>query len=152
LNVPAIVGFGRACALAAELMETEAPRIAGLRDRLETGILRAVSGSVRNGAATPRVPGIANLFFPGIEGESLVHALPGVAFSSGSACASASLEPSHVLLALGLSPEIARNSFRFSLGRFNTAEEVEWVIQEVFEAVSRLRRGGSPEGGSTCFE
>jgi cysteine desulfurase len=147
LNVPAIVGFGAACRLAREAMAREPAEIAALRDRLEEGILGLVPQARRNGPAAPRLPGISNLYFEGISGEALLLALHGVAFSSGSACASASLEPSHVLLALGLSPEVARNSLRLSLGRFNTAAEVEFVIGHVAEAVLRLTEKG-PGGES----
>lgn len=139
LNVPAIVGFGAACALAGEVMVEEGRRIRALRDHLEATVLSKVPGSSRNGEAESRLPGIASLHLDGLEGDSVMHAMPGVALSGGSACASASLEPSHVLLAMGFSAERARNSLRFSLGRFNTAAEVDSVIESLLAAVARLR-------------
>ncbi len=138
LNVPALVGFGEACRLARESMEAEGARIRALRDRLEEGILNATPLAARNGAGLPRLPGISNLRFRGIEAEGLLLALSGVAISAGSACASGSLEPSHVLMALGLAREEAKSSLRFSLGRFNTAAEVESVIEQVIQAVQAL--------------
>ncbi len=141
LNVPAIVGFGAAATL---LSEVESERIARLRDRLEAGLLARVPGARRNGGNAPRLPGISNLTVGGIEGEALILSLKGVAVSAGSACASASLEPSHVLLALGLPESDARASLRMSLGRFNSEEEIDQVIEELASGVDRLR---SASGG-----
>lgn len=141
LNVPALVGFGTACALASAGMASDAARVGRLRDHLESAILERVPEARRNGAAQPRVPGISSLSFAPISGEVLLLALSGVALSAGSACASGSLEPSHVLLSFGLPEAVARNSLRFSLGRFNTAEEVESVIQDVCAAATQARDG-----------
>jgi cysteine desulfurase len=127
-------------------MGPEGSRIAALRDRMEAGILEGSARAVRNGPVAPRLPGLSNLHFRGISGEALLLALPGVALSSGSACASASLEPSHVLLAMGRSPEVARNSLRLSLGRFNTEEEIDRVIKGLLRAVAGLEAGRESEG------
>ena len=134
-NVPAAVGFGIACHRVA-LMSCE------LRDRLEAGILAAVPDVHINGDRERRAPNVTNLRFPGIEGEPLVIALDmkGFAVSSGAACSSGSVEPSHVLLALGLSSPDARSSIRFSLGMNNTADEVNALVRAVAESVSRLRK------------
>lgn len=139
LNVPGLVGFGRACALAVERLDTDPSRIESMRDRLETALLARLEGTIRNTPASGRMPHVLNLSFRGLEGEALLLGLRKVALSSGSACASASLEPSHVLLALGRSPAEARSALRFSLGRFNTAEEVDIVIEEVCQLVGDLR-------------
>ncbi len=144
LNVPGIVGFARAVELCLAEMSTEPERLRGLRDRLCEGLQAAISGTTLNGPAlTPpewRLPGNLNLSFAQIDGESLLLSVPTVALSSGSACSSASGEPSHVLLALGSGPEVARSSVRFGLGRFNTLDEVEQTIAAVAQAVHRLRR------------
>jgi cysteine desulfurase len=139
LNVPGLVGFGKASELAVERLNEDPPRIESLRDRLESELLGRVDGVVRNTPATGRAPHILNLSFQGLEGEALLLGLRQVALSSGSACASASLEPSHVLLALGRTPAEARSALRFSLGRFNTAAEVDAVIEEVCRLVGDLR-------------
>ena len=139
LDVPGIVGFGAACELAYREMEAEAERLRFLRDRLEGGILSHVEEVYRNGHAERRLPGTSNLSFAYVEGESLMMGLNEIAVSSGSACTSAILEPSHVLRALGVGEELAHSSIRFSLGRFNTEEEVDYVIQRVKETVERLR-------------
>ncbi|MCA9728567.1 MAG: aminotransferase class V-fold PLP-dependent enzyme, partial [Candidatus Eisenbacteria bacterium] len=139
LDVPGVVGFGRAAEIAAERLDTEPARVAALRDRLETALLERIPQVLRNTPEIGRAPHILNLSFPGLEGEALLLGLRQVAVSSGSACASASLEPSHVLLALGRTPTEARSALRFSLGRFNTAEEVETVIEEVVRLVESLR-------------
>jgi cysteine desulfurase len=139
LNVPALVGFGRAAALCRDLMATEGPDLAVLRDRLEDGLLAQVPGARRNGPAEGRLPGITSLYFEGVDGTALLLGLRSVALSLGSACASADLQPSHVLLAMGCSETVSRNSVRFSLGRFNTVEEVDFVIQELRDAIARLR-------------
>lgn len=134
-NVPAAAGFGVAC-------ETVRPLSPELRDRLEAGLLATVPDCHVNGDRVRRAPNVANLRFPGIEGESLVIALDmkGFAVSSGSACSSGSVEPSHVLLALGLSREDARSAIRFSLGAGNTVEEVDRLVVAVGDCVSRLRK------------
>jgi cysteine desulfurase len=140
LNVPAIVGFGAACALCASEMAQEAARISGLRDRLKARI-EAGLGRVRvNGTMESRLPGNLNLGFEGVDAESLLISLPEIALSTGSACTSATVEPSHVLRALGLSEEAARSSVRFGLGRFNTEEEIDYAAARVIECVNRLRK------------
>ena len=139
LNVPGIVGLGMACEVAAEEMEQEAERIRALRDRLEEGILSHIDEVSRNGHPERRLPGTSNLSFAYVEGESLMMGLSEIALSSGSACTSAILEPSYVLRALGVGDELAHSSLRFSLGRFNTEEEVDYVVQRAQETVERLR-------------
>lgn len=141
-NVAGIVGMAAALEAACASMQADAARVAALRDRLEAGLLAAVPGCRRNGAATPRLPGHLNLCFDGVEGESLLLLLDqqGVCASSGSACAAGSIEPSHTLLALGLSPQQAKSSLRLSLGAENTEEDVEILLQRVPQAVERLRR------------
>jgi cysteine desulfurase len=146
LNVAGLVGLGRACEIAREALEEETGRVAALRDRLEEGLLSRLDGIERNTPAAGRLPGILNLGFRGLEAEALLLGLRRVAISSGSACASASLEPSPVLLAMGRSAERARGAIRFSLGRFNTIQEVDEVIQEVCETVGQLRRIRSARG------
>ncbi len=134
-NVAGAVGLGAACE-AVRLMD------GSLRDRLEAGLLARIPDAFVNGDRVRRAPNVTNLRFPGIEGESLVIALDmkGFAVSSGSACSSGSVEPSHVLLALGLSPADARSAIRFSLGLSNTVEEVDALIAAVAESVARLRK------------
>jgi cysteine desulfurase len=140
LNVPGIVGFGAACELCRQEMPGEPARLAGLRDWLQEGIVGSLEGVTLNGHPGERLPGTVNLSFAWIRGEALLMGLRGVAVSSGSACTSASPEPSYVLRALGVDDELAHASLRFGLGRFNTAEEVERVIEEVVGVVGRLRR------------
>jgi cysteine desulfurase len=141
-NVPGAVGFGRAAAWAREHVEAESTRLAALRDRLEAGILDRVSDATVNAAGVRRVPNTTNIRFEGIEGEAVVIALDlkGFAVSSGSACSSGAVEPSHVLLAIGLDAPSARSSVRFSLGRSNTVEQVDALIEAVAESVAHLRR------------
>ena len=143
-----IVGFGEACTLMNDLQEEEQPRIAELRDRLWDGI-RDLGGIHRNGGGE-RLAGILNVSVEGVEGESLVAALPQLAVSTGSACSSASGDPSYVLRALGRDTELAQSSLRFSLGRFTTDQDVRVAVQAVREAVGRLRAlapwSGRPEG------
>ena len=139
LNVPGIVGFGAAARLALEGREEESRRVAILRDRLQALILEAVPDALVNGHPMQRLPGTLNLSFPGVDGDRLFLELPGLAVSPGAACSSASLEPSHVLLALGRSPALARASIRFSLGRFTTAGEVAAAAAQVAAAVRKLR-------------
>ncbi len=140
LPVPAIVGMGRAAELARVAVEEGEPaRIAALRDELETRLLQ-LPGVVRNTPPDGRLPHILNVSFQELEGESLLLGLRDVAVSSGSACASASLDPSHVLIALGRKPELARSALRLSLSRFTTEEEVEAVAESVAATVTELRR------------
>jgi cysteine desulfurase len=140
-NVPAIAGMGLAAALARQSMASEGPRVAALRDRLEAGILAAVEGAERNGAATPRVPNTTNISIERIESESLLIGLDleGIAVSSGSACSSGTLEPSHVLKAMGLPHARTLGSIRFSLGASNTAEDVDHVVAVMPRLVEKLR-------------
>ncbi|HEX6333491.1 MAG TPA: IscS subfamily cysteine desulfurase [Flavisolibacter sp.] len=139
LNVPGIVGFGRACALSQQAMEQEGTRLAALRDRLEDALLSVGEVAVNAGTAH-RLPHVSNLRFANADGEALLMAVnKNIAVSSGAACTSASLEPSHVLKALGISDELAHSSVRFSLGRFTQEEEIEYTIGEVTRAVAALR-------------
>ncbi|MEM4404879.1 MAG: IscS subfamily cysteine desulfurase [Nitrososphaerota archaeon] len=139
LNVPGIVGFGKAAEIAIAEMPAEAERLAKLRDRLRDGIMNAIPEVYINGHPTKRLPGNLNLSFAYVEGESLLMGIRDVAVSSGSACTSASLEPSYVLKALGVGEELAHSSIRFGIGRFNTEEEVDFTIHQVTEAVNKLR-------------
>lgn len=139
LNVPGIVGFGKAAALCSELMQEEAKKSFALRERLRTGIAGRVTDTYINGSLEHRLPGNLNISFAYIEGESLLMGLKDVAVSSGSACTSASLEPSYVLRALGVEEELAHTSIRFGIGRFNTEEEVDYVIDLVSRKVAKLR-------------
>ncbi|MDR3716345.1 MAG: IscS subfamily cysteine desulfurase [Puia sp.] len=139
LNVPAIVGFGKACEIAMLEMETESKRIAGLRDRLEGALIRLEETYV-NGSRKHRLPNTSNLSFKYVESESLLMGVSReLALSSGSACTSASMEPSHVLKALGLPDDLAYSSLRFGLGRTTTEEEVDHAISLVAKTVARLR-------------
>ncbi len=140
-NVPGIVGMGDALSLAAAELPEYTARVTTLRDRLIHGVLSAVPDARLNGHPTLRLPGNVNFSFPGVEGESLLMRLDlaGIACSSGSACTSGSLEPSHVLSAMGLSPDMARSSLRFSLGRDNTAEEIDRVLAVLPPIVEDLR-------------
>ncbi|HSA92018.1 MAG TPA: cysteine desulfurase family protein, partial [Terriglobales bacterium] len=141
-NVPGIVALGRAAELGRDgLSNGEIARLQGLRDRLETAVLEEFEGVGVNGAGAPRVPTTTNVFFDWIEGEALVIALDlkGLAVSTGAACSSGAVEPSHVLTAMGVSPERARASMRFSLGKQNTAEDVDFALSVLPEALARLR-------------
>ncbi|MCS6883931.1 MAG: IscS subfamily cysteine desulfurase [Acidobacteriota bacterium] len=139
LNVPAIVGFGKAAEIAMAEMPQEAERLRRLRDRLRDGILEAIPEVYVNGHPTKRLPGNLNMSFAYVEGESLLMGIKDVAVSSGSACTSASLEPSYVLKALGLGEDLAHSSIRFGIGRFNTEEEIDFTIDQVVSAVTKLR-------------
>jgi cysteine desulfurase len=139
LNVPGIVGLGKACELCGAEMETEAGRTIELRERLRTGLFEQLDEVFLNGHPTNRLPGNLNVSFAFVEGESLLMGLKDIAVSSGSACTSATLEPSYVLKALGVGEDLAHTSIRFGLGRFNTAEEVDYVIERVVHEVRRLR-------------
>jgi cysteine desulfurase len=140
-NVPGIVGMGVAAAIAADKMEHEGRRLAKLRDRLEAGILRAVPGTAVNGSPDYRVPNTTNISFDHVEAESLLIALDleGVAVSTGSACSSGTLEPSHVLKAMGFNAHRTQNSIRFSLGAGNTETEIDRVIAVLPRIVEKLR-------------
>jgi cysteine desulfurase len=139
LNVPGIVGLGRAAELCRLHMDTEPARIAKLRDKLKNGILTQLDEVFLNGDAVQRTPSNLNLSFAYVEGESMMMGMDDIAVSSGSACTSASLEPSYVLKALGVGDELAHSSIRFSLGRFNTEAEIDYTIDRVVTAVRRLR-------------
>jgi cysteine desulfurase len=139
LPVPLIVGFGKAAGLAKEEMGAEAIRLGALRERLYRGITGKLSEVYVNGSLEHRLPGNLNISFAFVEGESLLMALKDVAVSSGSACTSASLEPSYVLRALGVGDELAHTSIRFGIGRFNTEAEIDFVIDLVVKSVERLR-------------
>jgi cysteine desulfurase len=140
-NVPGIAGMGVAARLAREKMASERVRLSELRDRLERGILDRVAGTAVNGALTPRVPNTTNISFDGVEAESLLIALDleGFAVSTGSACSSGTLEPSHVLRAMGLPPHRTQNSIRFSLGGGNTEEQVDALLAKLPAVVGKLR-------------
>ena len=140
-NVPALVGLGVAARQAVAKMDSEARRVSSLRDRLEEGILRGVTGTAVNGSRTSRVPNTTNISFDRVEAESLLIALDleGIAVSTGSACSSGTLEPSHVLRAMGFGSHRAQNSLRFSLGLFSTQEEVDRVITVLPGLVEKLR-------------
>ena len=139
LNVPGIVGFGKAAELAQELMPEETKRTYQLRKRLQDYLLSHLDHLELNGHPTERLPGNLNVSFAYVEGEALMMAIKNVAVSSGSACTSASLEPSYVLRACGVSEELAHTSIRFGIGRFNTEDEVDYVGKYVVEQVQRLR-------------
>jgi cysteine desulfurase len=140
-DVPAIVGLGVAARLAGHKLEAEATRLAALRDQLEQGVLARVPGTVVNGDRQTRVPNTTNISFDRVEAESLLIALDleGIAVSTGSACSSGTLEPSHVLRAMGLSTHRTQNSLRFSLGQFSTDAEVQRVVDVLPRLVEKLR-------------
>jgi cysteine desulfurase len=139
LNVPAIVGFGEAARIAREGMAAEAERIRALRDRMRDRLRQEVQHVTVNGSEEHVLPGTLNMSFEYIEGESLLMALKDVALSSGSACTSASLEPSYVLRAMGLNDELAHSSLRMTIGRFTTQEELDYVVELIKKHVTRLR-------------
>jgi cysteine desulfurase len=139
LNVPGIVGFGKAAELCQNEMPEESQRLRELRDRLKDGIFAALDEVYINGSMIYRLPHNLNISFAFVEGESLLMGINDVAVSSGSACTSATLEPSYVLKALGVGEDLAHTSIRFGLGRFNTQEEVDYVTGRVAEVVTRLR-------------
>jgi cysteine desulfurase len=139
LPVPLIVGFGKAAELAKDEMKAEGIRLASLRDRLFRGVSSRLTEIYVNGSMERRLPGNLNISFAFVEGESLLMALKDVAVSSGSACTSASLEPSYVLRALGVGDELAHTSIRFGIGRFNTEAEIDYVVDLVTKSVERLR-------------
>jgi cysteine desulfurase len=139
LNVPGIVGLGKACAIASEEMAKEACTLAGLRNRLRDRIMGRLDETYINGSWEHRLPGNLNISFAYVEGESLLMGINDIAVSSGSACTSATLEPSYVLKALGTGDDLAHSSIRFGIGRFNTEAEVDYVADRVIETVERLR-------------
>jgi cysteine desulfurase len=139
LNVPNIVGFGKACEIAKKEMHSENERVKNLRDKMQNEIMKAIPYVYLNGHPTKRLPNNLNLSFAYIEGESMIMGMKELAVSSGSACTSASLEPSYVLKAIGVSEDLAHTSIRFGLGRFNTEEEIDFAIKKVIETANRLR-------------
>jgi cysteine desulfurase len=139
LNVPGIVGLGKACALCQAEMEAEGKRLARLRDKLQSALTSGLESTSINGSMAHRLPNNLNISFAHVEGESLLMGINDIAVSSGSACTSAHIEPSYVLKALGVSEDLAHSSIRFGLGRFNTEEEVDYVAARVIETVKRLR-------------
>jgi cysteine desulfurase len=139
LNVPGIVGFGKAAEICRLEMAQESARIGALRDRLNRQLHAGLDELYINGSMAHRLPGNLNISFAYVEGESLLMGINDVAVSSGSACTSASLEPSYVLKALGAGDELAHSSIRFGLGRFNTEEEVDYVVAKLVSVVSKLR-------------
>jgi cysteine desulfurase len=139
LNVPGIVGLGKACEIAREEMESEANHLSALRDKLKARLEGALDYVHVNGSWEHRLPGNLNMSFVYVEGESLLMGINDIAVSSGSACTSATLEPSYVLKALGLGDDVAHSSIRFGLGRFNTQAEVDYVAAKVIDIVKKLR-------------
>ncbi len=139
LPVPLIVGFGKAVELCEQEMPTESVRIKALRDRLQDGLMGAMEEVYLNGHPTERLPGNLNVSFAYVEGEALLMGVKEIALSSGSACTSATLEPSYVLRALGVGSDLAHSSIRFGLGRFTTEEEVDYTIDRMIKAVNHLR-------------
>ena len=140
-NVAGIVGLGKAAEIARQTLAEDAQRVSTLRDKLQQGLLQRVPQSRVNGGAAPRTPNTTNLVFPGVEGEALLIALDlkGLACSTGAACSSGAVEPSHVLTAIGLPPEEARASLRFSLGRHTTSADIDFALNVVPAAVAQLR-------------
>ncbi len=145
-NVANIVAFGRAAELAMSSFKDEQTRIRHLRDKLENAILKNIPGAIRNGGKEPRLPNTSNIAFQGVEAEAILLMFDqlGICVSSGSACTTGSLDPSHVLIAMGLNPALARGSIRFSLGIYNTEGEVDYVLQHLPKIISKLR-AVSPE-------
>jgi len=139
LNVPGIVGLGAACEVAQKDMPEEAKRLRALRDKLKAGLEAKLDEVFVNGSMEHRLPNNLNMSFAYVEGESLLMGINDIAVSSGSACTSATLEPSYVLKALGVGEDLAHTSIRFGLGRFNTEEEVDYVTDKMVQVVSKLR-------------
>jgi len=139
LNVPGIVGFGKACEISKQQMQADAKSLAKLRDKMENALLN-LNGVYVNGSKEHRLPNVSNLSFKNVEGQALMMSInKNIALSSGSACTSASLEPSYVLKALGLNDELAHSSIRFSLGRYTTEEEIDYIIEQVSKSIVQLR-------------
>ena len=139
LNVPAIVGFGKACEICRKEMETESVIIKDMRDKLEEGLTSKLDDITVNGHPEKRLYNNSNISFKGVGADSLIMSMREIAVSSGSACSSVSVKPSHVLKAIGLNDDLVKSSIRFGLGRFNTHEEIEYVINKVVEKVNYLR-------------
>jgi cysteine desulfurase len=152
LNVPGVVGFGAACEIARREMSEESKRVGLLRDRLSSKLASGLDSIYVNGSMQHRLPNNLNISFAGVDSESLLMGLTGIAVSSGSACTSATLEPSYVLKALGLDDDLAHSAIRFGIGRFNTQEEIDYVAEKVIDVVNKLRElspvygmAGSPD-------
>jgi len=143
LNVPGIVGLGRACELCMEEMQEEGQRLGGMREQLLLGLAQRLKGIYCNGDAPERLPGCLNVSFTGVDGGALLTAFRDIALSSGSACSSGESGPSHVLKAIGLGDDLAHASLRFGWGRFNVEEEVAYVVGRIVEEVERLRGIGA---------
>jgi len=139
LNVPGIVGMGAAAQLCQQLMPTEGSRLGALRDKLEQAITGQLDGTKINGHLTRRIPNTSNISFAWVEGESLMMAIKEIAVSSGSACTSASLEPSYVLKSLGVGDDLAHSSLRFGLGRFTNEQQIDYTAEKVVQGVTKLR-------------
>ena len=139
LNVPGIVGLGKACEIAQKEMAEESVRLKALRDRLRTKLEAKLDETFINGSMEHRLPHNLNMSFAYVEGESLLMGINDIAVSSGSACTSATLEPSYVLKALGVGEDLAHTSIRFGLGRFTTEEEVDYVVDKMVQVVTKLR-------------
>jgi len=139
LNVPGIVGFGKACEICLNEMEEETKRVSALRDKLETALMKTEEAYI-NGSTQYRLPHVTNISFKYVEGEGLLMGFnKDIAVSSGSACTSASLEPSYVLKALGLGDDLAHSSLRFGLGRFTTEDQIDYTVEAVTKTVNKLR-------------
>ena len=145
-NVASIVGFGRAAELAMASLKDENTRVRAFREKLEGGILKSISGTMRNGGSEPRLPNTSNIAFEGVEAEGILLLLDqlGICASSGSACTTGSLDPSHVLLAMGCNAARARSSIRFSLGIYNTAEDVDYLLKHLPGVINKLRGNAIP--------
>jgi len=149
-NVASIIGFGRAAELAEAHLEDENTRVRALRDRLENTILSTIPNTIRTGAREPRLPNTSNIAFEHIEAESILHALDllGICVSSGSACTTGSLAPSHVLTAMGIKPMRARGCVRISLGIYNTDEEVDYLLKHLPKVIAKLREDSLHKPGT----
>jgi cysteine desulfurase len=139
LNVPGIVGLGKACEICRQEMRQEAAQTSGLRDRLQDRLVAALDRVKVNGSIEHRLPGNLNISFAGVQGEELLTALDDIALSSGAACNSAHIEPSYVLKAMGIPDDEAQASLRFGIGRFNTEAEIAYAAGRVIDAVKQLR-------------
>lgn len=139
LNVPGIVGFGKAAEICGQDMSTDSERLSALRDKLESNLISNLEEVYINGSVENRMPHVTNLSFKHVEGEGLMMTFNNIAVSSGSACTSASLEPSYVLMALGLGDDLAHSSIRFSLGRFNTEEDIDIAGDALIKGVNHMR-------------
>lgn len=150
-NVASIVGFGRAAELALAHLEEENTRVRAMRDRMENTILSSIPNTIRSGAKEPRLPNTSNISFAGVEAEAILHQLDllGICVSSGSACTTGSLEPSHVLTAMGMKPARAHGCVRFSLGVYNTDEEVDFLLKHLPLIIEKLR-DDSPEAAAAA--